>query len=1222
MEGGVIAGFHGGVGKFITAIGVFLVPKVNSTPNSEKKVDSLHSIQDPDSVPTQLKGKISNEEGWISLGPWGGKDGVEWAYKPNGPIMQISICYGEVINSILFRSRSCDGLLIGSSQEIGNTGGHTTETFCIQSSVEQLLSIRMTYDEDDGKATIVSLCFYTNLNKYGPFGTTNGSCSLIIPMEGGVIAGFHGRRVDTYLTAIGIFLTPKVNSLHPIQDPDYTPINLKAKISGEEGWISLGPWGGNGGVDWAYKPDGPIMQISIRYGEVIESILFESRSCDDIVIGSSVKIGNMGGYATKKFCIKSSEEQLSSIEMTFDDDDGKLTIVSLCFNTNRKKYGPFGSKSGGSSVSIPIDGGFIAGFHGRIDTYLTAIGIFVAPKVNSLHSVQGPDFAPTQLKDKISDEEGCISLGPWGGEDGVDWAYKYDGPIMQIYICYGAAIDSLLFRSRSCDGLIIGSSETISEGGVVTGFHGRTDTYLTAIGIFLAPKVSSLSIQDPDSMPSTQLKVPDSGVGSKPKPFENVIQNAASSSATSNKDDDRRGAPSQSSEMISKDLHLVTEQKKALQLVDSAFHMDKQISESEFAELGEAIEKLKFQIPLTSTNKGDHSDGVLSPTSKMIRSDLILVNTAFAKANEAMCRTSAKINKAHEKFKELQTLQRSARDPDELRKAESDQKQKELRKAIAKLKVQTSSHSEIRSAYSNLHRNNWPNINRAKDGMMHFFYKEPDVAHTVDDGLLEAFRKLSEPLRCCLSCFFKFPPMATIKRTPMIYLWIGQGYVSQYLHSEGYDLDVEELADRIFDDLIEKGFIEPIYQNFSLVPDSCKMSLTVHSSLYEEAKLTGFTSNANGALDLDSSAVCRDLIQHSLCLINVGEAIINCEPEIFKNMKAIRSLYLGRWQSSATHHIELEDAKLLHGLCKLKSLTFLSLRGISMIMELPKSILELNDLMILDLRACSNLEVIPDKIGLLKRLTHLDMSECYFLENMPKSLAQLSNLQVLKGFLIGDFNNKKQSCTLHDLSGLQKLRKLNIHISVEDLLRLQDLKHLESFVGLKKLKISWGRLQARAEVISEAFHSATIPPRLEKLDLQCFPMTSLSNWLMPGKLKELKKLYITGGKLRDLGEIQKRQKEQWTMEILRFEYLGELELYWKELSTLFPKLIYLRQVECPNFMDFQCDERGVWMKKEVVDTHVQLQKYLKTSMISSRAMSGSGPTLAQDHSNICPADEK
>lgn len=76
-------------------------------------------------------------------------------------------------------------------------------------------------------------------------------------------------------------------------------VNVQSKITHEERWISLGPWGGDDGEDWAYKPDGPIMQISIRYGDVIHSILFESKSCDGVVIGSSVKHGGTGGYATK-----------------------------------------------------------------------------------------------------------------------------------------------------------------------------------------------------------------------------------------------------------------------------------------------------------------------------------------------------------------------------------------------------------------------------------------------------------------------------------------------------------------------------------------------------------------------------------------------------------------------------------------------------------------------------------------------------------------------------------------------------------------------------------------------------------------------------------------------------------------------------------------------------------------------------------------------------------
>ncbi|KAF7123467.1 hypothetical protein RHSIM_Rhsim12G0045500 [Rhododendron simsii] len=74
-----------------------------------------------------VQGKISGEEGWISLGPWGGEDGVNWAYKADGPIMQISICYGLAIDSILIESKSCDGV-IRSSEKFGGTGGYSTET--------------------------------------------------------------------------------------------------------------------------------------------------------------------------------------------------------------------------------------------------------------------------------------------------------------------------------------------------------------------------------------------------------------------------------------------------------------------------------------------------------------------------------------------------------------------------------------------------------------------------------------------------------------------------------------------------------------------------------------------------------------------------------------------------------------------------------------------------------------------------------------------------------------------------------------------------------------------------------------------------------------------------------------------------------------------------------------------------------------------------------------
>ncbi|KAL7164153.1 hypothetical protein ACSBR2_040128 [Camellia fascicularis] len=68
--------------------------------------------------------------------------------------------------------------------------------------------------------------------------------------------------------------------------------------------------------------------------------------------------------------------------------------------------------------------------------------------------------------------------------------------------------------------------------------------------------------------------------------------------------------------------------------------------------------------------------------------------------------------------------------------------------------------------------------------------------------------------------------------------------------------------------------------------------------------------------------------------------------------------------------------------------------------------------------------MIPNWVGLLKNLTHLDISECYLLNHMPKRLGALSNLQVLKGFIIGD-SKDKNSCTINDLTKLSRLRKLS-----------------------------------------------------------------------------------------------------------------------------------------------------------------------------------------------------
>ncbi|KAL7211957.1 hypothetical protein ACSBR2_014755 [Camellia fascicularis] len=292
----------------------------------------------------------------------------------------------------------------------------------------------------------------------------------------------------------------------------------------------------------------------------------------------------------------------------------------------------------------------------------------------------------------------------------------------------------------------------------------------------------------------------------------------------------------------------------------------------------------------------------------------------------------------------------------------------------------------------------------------------------------------------------------------------------------------EQFANEFFKKLIEKGFIQPVYKKRSVGVDICKMHPFVRSmvvKLAKKAKFFNFDDEGNATEDYSGSLrACLkgkglknfEELDKLHTLFNVNEAILDFKPEWFSKMKNLNVLYLGRWQTSPTHHIEVEDtaalkiknANVLDGLEDIRHLRFLSLQGISRVTELPESISKLSNLMILDIRACHNLEIIPNGMGLLKNLTHLDMSECYLLDRMPKGLSLLSKLQVLSGFVVGD-SESKNSCTLEDLRKLPELRKLSIHTGHDAFPLDTHLRALNQFKKLTKLTIAWGRGSVEAK---------------------------------------------------------------------------------------------------------------------------------------------------------------
>ena len=544
--------------------------------------------------------------------------------------------------------------------------------------------------------------------------------------------------------------------------------------------------------------------------------------------------------------------------------------------------------------------------------------------------------------------------------------------------------------------------------------------------------------------------------------------------------------------------------------------------------------------------------------------------------------------------------------------------------------------SDMASTSSDVRRYTWKKQSNSvvdeKLPILHMNHKF--LRSSVFTELQEAFEELNTKLKHCLLCFAVVPENEIVKRRLLIDWWVGERLVDSPA--------TEEVADEILMELMAKGFIEPVKQRHKLVADRFKMQPRVRCvviMLAQDAGLFDYDFNGNPTAN---SSLCSRLFllkaedgsleqilsssrnfdpEKLQTLFNFNEPFPDWRLESllkvnndnivdwFSKMKNVNVLYLGRWQSSGEHHIEVESIDFLKGLMNMKYLRLLSLQGISRINELPKSVCKLTNLRILDLKACHNLEELPDGVDLLRQLTHLDISECYLLDGIPKGLAHLSKLEVLKGFLIGNLKSGGRSCTLEDLIGLERLSNLSINTSSRDFPTEEELHALSKLEALRKLGIAWGmkhenavpkpagtansdnsgqyagasrptrRLSKRILSLPKTRDPETLelPTKLEKLKLQCLPHRLSPNWLIPRKLKSLKKLYIRGGELESLVQTQKGNDE-WTVKILHLKYLDKFNMDWEALHKSFPNLIFLEKFKCGNLTSYRCDSYGVWQK--------------------------------------------
>ncbi|KAF8032780.1 hypothetical protein BT93_D1620 [Corymbia citriodora subsp. variegata] len=556
----------------------------------------------------------------------------------------------------------------------------------------------------------------------------------------------------------------------------------------------------------------------------------------------------------------------------------------------------------------------------------------------------------------------------------------------------------------------------------------------------------------------------------------------------------------------------------------------------------------------------------------------------------------------------------------------------ELTDVVTKLKLHIPSSHKITSSTSDAHRaaqvaDELGDCNIFKE-MRNFAIDGKLLVSSVWKDFHSTYERLDIELQLCLLCFALFPEHAVIKKRVMYYWWVGEWLIDPGKPSDSKNKAVGNILKKF----VDEGFIHPVVRKRRIVIKSKSYMMlpfirSMVVSLAKEAEFLDFDSSGYPTLNLSKclrsclvksegskwqgmmdKAQISDL-EKLHALFNVNEPYLDFKEEWFSNMKNINLLSLGSWQGSKHDHIEVENTEFLWGMKHMTSLKFFSLQGISRITEPPKSIGKLYNLRILDLRDCHNLESLPNEICSLKELINLDVSGCYLIEYMPKGLDSLSKLEVLMGFVVSDLKSGSYS-TLSDLAKLKKLRKLGISTTRKSFPTEEELMTLQKFGNLLKLTIAWGGnsisekdkgadsavddpIKSKGIVGSFPFKKRTtqkptiddlkLPQNLEKLDLLCYPSTVAPKWLMPGKLENLKSLYVRGGYLQHLGRVQEDKK--WKVKTMRLKFLKELAMDWREMRQSFPDLVCLQMVDCPRLTLFPCDKNGVRLKEQFSESN-------------------------------------
>ncbi|KAK9284023.1 hypothetical protein L1049_012282 [Liquidambar formosana] len=388
-----------------------------------------------------------------------------------------------------------------------------------------------------------------------------------------------------------------------------------------------------------------------------------------------------------------------------------------------------------------------------------------------------------------------------------------------------------------------------------------------------------------------------------------------------------------------------------------------------------------------------------------------------------------------------------------------------------------------------------------------------------DIGILPSLKvsydHLPSNLQKCFAHCALFPKGYKIKKTTLIQLWMAE---EEFIQPSRKRI-LEDIGEEYFETLLNRNFFEDEKMDVCGNIKSCKMHDLMHDLAQTVAGMDNYSiiMNAVDGVKIPESvihaSISRPLYRFPTSILkakNLRTFIIiaahrqnarshstiytDFSKEDFANFdltfKSLRVLGLDGFCSwDDIHALFIMYYNVLNPIGKLKQLRYLDL-SYSEITTLPNSVCELQNLQTLKLRECRHLTELPKDIKELKSLRHLENKRCDALKGIPCGIGQLTCIQTLSLFVLGEGAGLSELATLNNLRGylVIQIRK-NAATSVES-----RKAYLKGKQYLQTLKLDFSNFNGVEDAVS--LEALRPNPNLKDLTIEGYGGVRFPRWML------------------------------------------------------------------------------------------------------------------------------